>query len=425
MPISDKPKMVAEFADGATALNAHRALVDGGVAPHDIELRSPYPLAEEAIPPHRTTPMRMRWTVRILWAVGILSGFSFLAWTQLWWGIRTDWQPIVPVPMNAIITYECGMISAILTTTFMFFFETRHYRRLTPPLEEDLPVAQGHIALVVEGDESVRQAERILADKGALSVVKYGLVLLLGLAGLGLTGCAGENMRQQAVAKPTEAEALPPALDSVQMPTAWQQAVPPPAGLGWLAWGELKSYQFAPVPPAVASIANPVAASAPSPPGALGKTSLENGQILYRVNCAMCHGPQGRGDGPVGLSYTQPPADLTAPGVARAKDGTLYFYIMRGGRMGAFMPPFGDSLSPRQIWDVVNYLRSLQARAGTAPAPASSPEAAPQGQGAGETSGASPPAPTSPQGEGAAAGESPAATSPSPPGAAPAGAGGG
>jgi len=35
------------------------------------------------------------------------------------------------------------------------------------------------------------------------------------------------------------------------------------------------------------------------------------GRDLYLRHCASCHGPEGRGDGPVAASLKKPPADLT------------------------------------------------------------------------------------------------------------------
>lgn len=36
------------------------------------------------------------------------------------------------------------------------------------------------------------------------------------------------------------------------------------------------------------------------------------GRDLYLRHCASCHGPEGRGDGPLAASLKQPPSDLTA-----------------------------------------------------------------------------------------------------------------
>jgi mono/diheme cytochrome c family protein len=56
-------------------------------------------------------------------------------------------------------------------------------------------------------------------------------------------------------------------------------------------------------------------AAADSKPG----TPADSGRELYRAYCASCHGPAGRGDGPVASALKVPPADLTA--IARRNGG--------------------------------------------------------------------------------------------------------
>lgn len=34
---------------------------------------------------------------------------------------------------------------------------------------------------------------------------------------------------------------------------------------------------------------------------------------LYMTNCATCHGPEGKGDGPSAIAFTPPPRNYTAP----------------------------------------------------------------------------------------------------------------
>ncbi len=401
-------KVCAEFEDQVTALNAHKALLDKGAEADDIEVRSPYPLAEEPIPEHRSKPMIMRNLVRLMWLCGIVGGFAFISFTQLEWGLtaQTGGQPLVAVPINAVIMYECGMITAILVTTLMFFVETRRYRQLVPALEEDMPVAIGYIALVVSGD-SAKKAEEWLKGLGARNVVSYLLPLLcVGLFG---TGCAKQpgqsviplptnNMRSTVVIKPGEkAAALPPS-HSVRMPSQAEQEVLPPEPLGWLTYGDpveyeraqerLKTYQeeleakvksgelrrpdvnkllrarreminetFAPellaekggIPPELQDYSSPVPAT---------EESLARGQELYTVNCASCHGSKGGGDGKVGEVWApSPPAIGGSDYQEKLSDGAFYFYIMTGKNN---MPHFGNKLNTREVFDIVNHLRHLQ-----------------------------------------------------------------
>jgi mono/diheme cytochrome c family protein len=84
--------------------------------------------------------------------------------------------------------------------------------------------------------------------------------------------------------------------------------------------------------------------------------SIERGGNLYRIYCQVCHGPEGRGDGPVVPKFIRPP-DLTAQQARSYTDGYLYT-IIRHGR--GIMPAYGDKIRGEDRWHLVNYLRVLQ-----------------------------------------------------------------
>src|ERR1700716_4235729 len=101
----------------------------------------------------------------------------------------------------------------------------------------------------------------------------------------------------------------------------------------------------------MAGIANPVPADA---------RSLHNGRMYYQINCAVCHGEAGKGDGPV--TKLKPPQLFPPPLVGASAEGRSDGYIwgiMRNGR-GA-MPSYNRIEEPDR-WDVVNYVRGLQGK---------------------------------------------------------------
>jgi mono/diheme cytochrome c family protein len=86
--------------------------------------------------------------------------------------------------------------------------------------------------------------------------------------------------------------------------------------------------------------------------------SLHNGRMYYQINCAVCHGEAGKGDGPIlATKAIFPPPVVGASAEARS-DGYLWG-IIRNGR-GA-MPSY-NRIEELDRWDVVNYIRGLQGR---------------------------------------------------------------
>lgn len=84
--------------------------------------------------------------------------------------------------------------------------------------------------------------------------------------------------------------------------------------------------------------------------------SLQRGKIFYETNCFVCHGSDGRGDGPVGQKFVEKaPVDLNEPYTQDQADGQLFFTLTRGR---AKMPFYRDALSPAERWDVINYIKS-------------------------------------------------------------------
>ncbi len=100
----------------------------------------------------------------------------------------------------------------------------------------------------------------------------------------------------------------------------------------------------------------------PLPPLA-GKDSLEAAR-LFNINCAICHGAAGQGNGPLSTSgKIGAIANLTLPVYIDMADGTMYHSIHYGkNNMGSY----ASQLSRQQRWELVHYIRTLQPKAGAA-----------------------------------------------------------
>jgi len=97
---------------------------------------------------------------------------------------------------------------------------------------------------------------------------------------------------------------------------------------------------------------------APKNPVPADQTSLARGSELFQINCAICHGSGGKGDGTVASYLQNKPADLTSPAVQFLSDGAIFMTITNG--IPGYMPSLNENLTVRERWDVVNFVRTLK-----------------------------------------------------------------
>ena len=98
---------------------------------------------------------------------------------------------------------------------------------------------------------------------------------------------------------------------------------------------------------------------APENPVPADEVSIQRAANLYVINCAMCHGVAGEGNGQIAALLANKPANLTLDVTQNKSDGALFLTLTNGvpGRM----PPMVENLTVRDRWDMVNYIRKLKA----------------------------------------------------------------
>lgn len=107
--------------------------------------------------------------------------------------------------------------------------------------------------------------------------------------------------------------------------------------------------------------------------------NLAQGEALYQVYCAVCHGAEGHGDGPITQdrelvssteqrmleNFPPPPSYAASDGASSSRggamselsDGKIYHTITYGLNL---MGPHASQMSPEERWKVVMYVRELQ-----------------------------------------------------------------
>lgn len=89
--------------------------------------------------------------------------------------------------------------------------------------------------------------------------------------------------------------------------------------------------------------------------------SIVRGQALYGQHCVVCHGGDGKGQGPRAASLPVWPPDLTGPLLWRRADGDVLWHVLHGmrDRHGAeTMPAFGQRLSADDAWALIDFMKA-------------------------------------------------------------------
>ena len=102
-----------------------------------------------------------------------------------------------------------------------------------------------------------------------------------------------------------------------------------------------------PVPAEYAGLTNP-----------FGEEAAAEGGEIFRINCEVCHGSEGHGDGPAGQSLEPKPRNLAELQTQAADD--FLFWRIREGKPGTSMVPWKGILTDEQIWQTVSFIRTLK-----------------------------------------------------------------
>jgi len=90
--------------------------------------------------------------------------------------------------------------------------------------------------------------------------------------------------------------------------------------------------------------------------------AASRGKALFLSNCARCHGPEGKGDGPDSDHAADLRDDLR---IELNTEGVLFYKVWNGHAIQLRtqvddMPAFKDKLTREQVWDIVEHLKVLR-----------------------------------------------------------------
>jgi hypothetical protein len=112
------------YDDPAAFLAKLRELVDGGVAPSRIEVRTPVPV-HEAFRILHTPPSPLGWFTGTGAVLGAAGGFGLTIGTVLSWPLITSGKPLLSLPPFMIIAFELTILLGAVASILGFFHLNR------------------------------------------------------------------------------------------------------------------------------------------------------------------------------------------------------------------------------------------------------------------------------------------------------------
>jgi mono/diheme cytochrome c family protein len=254
-------------------------------------------------------------------------------------------QPVLPIPPSLIITIEVTLLGTMWTLFFGFFVVNRLPAFGRPVY--DGRITLGKIGVVVRPDQAqTLEVERALREAGAEDLQR-----LAGRRGPDIRAWVRFAAAVVGVLVVGVGVSLLFAYDVIRIPFPSQM-------VNQDSVGYVQGPRLA-VPAEAIPVQGPVLlADQPAlEPVPATANSLQRGEVLYGIDCAVCHGVDGTGDGTLSGFFRPPPADLTSQDVQALPDANIFLAITQGR---GDMLKLSENLSPSQRWDVVNYVRSLQ-----------------------------------------------------------------
>ncbi len=333
------------FNDVEPASNAIHDLRELGVPENRITVMSNVPYTPKML---GLTPPR-QWFLPFI-VIGALGGASiafFITYiTPRLYKIYVGGQPLTPFPPSAIMYFEFTALG-IMVMAFLSFMLQNRFPVLRKQIYDER-ITEGYIGVQTQVGDSLLDAAvnvyeanhaRILNRESAKAYRSPGMTHLVFWGAIGVLALGA---------------LLTPLLLTyriVKLP--WVNGMDKSPAVG---------YQEGPrreLPADSVPIDGPVliAGQPASQPVEASEESIARGQMLFDINCAMCHGTDAGGDGPFKKYLPEIPS-LTSDRVQSTPDDEIFLVITLGRNR---MPAIGENLTPGETWDVVNYVHSLQA----------------------------------------------------------------
>jgi mono/diheme cytochrome c family protein len=322
-----------------------RDLERQNIPDRNIEVMSNVPYAPKVL---GRRPTR-QWPFLPFVLAGVLGGLAIALFivviTPRLYPIIVGGQPLTPFPPSAIIVFEFVALGAMAGGFIGFLLQNRYpvlVRQMYDPR-----ISEGYIGVAVRADDQAADSVAdIFAAHNAHDVVREDaarypvqsrrfLAFWAGLAVVGLLALLAPLLLTYNI---------------IDIPWFNQMRESPSIGF---QEGPRRAAPAESIPIQGPVLINGQPATEPLP---ASEESLQRGQLLSEVNCAICHGMQGNADGSMTKYFPEAPV-LTTDRVSGMADQEIIMIITLGRNR---MPSLAENLTVNETWDVVNYVRALR-----------------------------------------------------------------
>ena len=161
------------------------------------------------------------------------------------------------------------------------------------------------------------------------------VVCLLTIPSAGMTLPWDKDMQDQPSLKPQESLVF---VNGTSVPVGGSDRFAPPQDIIELVRARLEAGRI---------LVNPIT---------LSPESVARGREMYARHCLVCHGDQGRGNGPVGVKFVPQPMELNLDYVQLQPDGQVFYTISHGS---IAMPFYRQAILPEDRWHLVNFIKEV------------------------------------------------------------------
>ena len=86
---------------------------------------------------------------------------------------------------------------------------------------------------------------------------------------------------------------------------------------------------------------------------------VKHGAAVFKTNCAMCHGAEGKGDGIAGKALKPPPRNFVEGKWTHGGGELAMFATIQNGVPGTSMQGYKDALPAKDRWALVQFIHSI------------------------------------------------------------------